>query len=67
MAKETVNKVYGGGEVYINEQGRVILNEIKKEEVIPYDLTEIIHELNGAENVTIAIKATKEIQSNVED
>lgn len=65
MAKETVNKVYGGGEVYINEEGHVILNEIKKEEVIPYDLTEVIHQLNGAENVTIAIKATKEIESNV--
>ena len=67
MAKETVNRKYGAGEAYINEAGHVILNEIKKEEVTPYDLTQIVNELNGAENVTVTLSFTKEIESNTEE
>ena len=65
MAKETVNRKYSNGECFINEDGNMIFNEIKKEEITPYNLTQITRELDGAENVTITISFTKEIDSNV--
>lgn len=65
MAKETVTRKYGSGESFRNEDGHIILNELKKDEVTPYNLTQLIDELDGAENVSVTINFTKEIDSNV--
>ena len=67
MAKISVNQSFTNGVISINEEGRIILEEIKKDDTITYDLTSILESLSGASEVSITIKNTTELDSNIEE
>lgn len=61
MAKETINKNYVNGNVYEDDNGDIMLDEVKKDDVKTYNLSALVQSLIGSENVSITIKANKEI------
>jgi len=61
MAKETINKNYVNGTMYEDEEGNILLDEVKKDDVKTYNISALVKSLVGSENVSITIKANKEI------
>ena len=67
MAKETINKTYTKGTVYVADNGDICLDEVKKDDVKTYNLTKFINSLVGCVNVNITVSANGEIMpDNVE-
>ena len=60
MAKIKINKTYTNGTVY-EERGHIYIDEIEKDLVKTYDLTALLNDLIGSENVTISVSVKDDI------
>ncbi len=60
MAKIKINKTYSNGTVY-KEHNHIYIDEIEKEVVKTYDLTSLLEDLVGSENVSITVSVKDDI------